>query len=457
MKLRDFEIWLDTFLNFEKKQTKGIFWLDSMKFLCEKLNNPQNKIKCIHVAGSKGKGSVSNMIANIVQSHGFTCGIYASPHIVDFRERVCTPNGYFDEMIYENAADILYRTVDSLQVKDLPGERPLTWFEIVTAFAFVVFDLAHVDYAVYETGLGGRLDSTNIIQPLVSVLTPIELEHTQFLGNTISQIAYEKAGIIKPHGICVVAHQNYKNATKVFLEKAKEMESRCILVDDLVLSAEKSFVTDEKSGDYAKMTVRIIMKKGQTQFNFSSKLNLLGQMQLENACTAIGAVFQFIQNPDKEAIEKGLSNAVMSGRFEICKAAYKGKHVCIVFDGAHTKNSIEGSLRTLSSVFERRNVVLLFSCAADKKFHEFIPLFKRRFSKIFATKPGYVRQSDIDGICECLEQNGIDFIREENCAKAFCAALDKASQNDDVLFITGSFYLVAEIKRNLEKLNVVLE
>ena len=192
MKLSDFLKWLDGFLNFEKAQTKNIFWLDTMRFLCARLGNPQDSIRCIHVAGSKGKGSVCAMSASIIESAGYSCGLYMSPHIVDFRERVTTPHGFFDDSIYESASKELYETVCEIPKDELPGSRRFTWFELVTAFAFLCFRNAKVDFAVYETGLGGRLDSTNVVMPLVSVLMPIELEHTEFLGGSIEKIAAEK-------------------------------------------------------------------------------------------------------------------------------------------------------------------------------------------------------------------------------------------------------------------------
>ena len=183
MVLSDFYKWLDNYLNFEKSQTKGIFWLESMRFLCGKLSNPQDKIPCIHVAGSKGKGSCSAMISSILEEAGYKCGVYESPHISDFRERIGTAHSFFEDIIYEKSADELTSLVDSIPVSELPGQRPLTWFELVTAFGFLCFKNAGCNFVVYETGLGGRLDSTNIVKPLASVLMPIELEHTEFLGD----------------------------------------------------------------------------------------------------------------------------------------------------------------------------------------------------------------------------------------------------------------------------------
>ena len=211
MKLANFEDWLNKFLNFEKTQKKNIFWLETMNFLCEKFNNPQNEIPCVHIAGSKGKGSTSVMIASILEEAGFKCGIYTSPHIIDFRERIKRPFSFFEDWVYEQAADELVCGIESILPEELPGQRAITWFELVTLYSFLCFKIAKVDYVVYEVGLGGRLDSTNIVKPLLSCIMPIELEHTEFLGNTVELIAEEKAGIIKKDIPVLISFQKYEN------------------------------------------------------------------------------------------------------------------------------------------------------------------------------------------------------------------------------------------------------
>ena len=234
MKLEDFLSWLDSYLNFEKTQAKNIFWLDSMKFLCQKLGNPQDQIPCIHVAGSKGKGSVSQMLSKIMEKSGKKCGVYQSPHIIDFRERIRSSSGFFEDQVYEESADQLVNLISSIKTAELPGQRPLTWFELVTVFAFLCFKNASCDFVIYETGLGGRLDSTNVVNPLLSVITPIEKEHTEFLGDTIEKIAGEKAGIIKNNRPVIVSLQNYQEAENVFYKKSLETKSPIIFVKDYI-------------------------------------------------------------------------------------------------------------------------------------------------------------------------------------------------------------------------------
>ena len=167
---KEFLSWLDGFLNFEKLPQKNIFWLNTMEFLCKKLNHPESICPCFHVAGSKGKGSVASLIASIMQKAGYKTGLYASPHILDFKERIRNGKDFFSEDIYEKSALELMNTMESTPLSEFPSERNVTWFELVTAFGFLCMKNANVDCAVYEVGLGGRLDATNVVNPLISVI-----------------------------------------------------------------------------------------------------------------------------------------------------------------------------------------------------------------------------------------------------------------------------------------------
>lgn len=444
MTLLDFHKWLDNYLNFEKSQTKGIFWLDSMKFLCGKLMNPQDKIPCIHVAGSKGKGSCSAMISSIIEEAGYKCGVYTSPHITDFRERIGTAHSFFEDEIYEKSADELTQLVDSIPLSELPGERPLTWFELVTVFAFLCFKNADCDFVVYEVGLGGRLDSTNVVKPLASVIMPIELEHTEFLGDTIEKIAAEKAGIIKKGIPAVIAPQNYSEADKVFIEKCAETGSECIFVKNALKNLSwkynsngtmyvdfSIFAHDANSGK----------NKNEEETEISADLRLLGKVQAFNAATAAEAIKTAVPEISSETIQKGLSKAFLPGRFEI--------HRNIVLDGAHTVKSISNTIETLDAVFPGKKAHLVFACAGDKDIKDIVPLFKGKFSSVIFTEPKTVRHCDAEKTFLIAEENGISGKIEKDVERAINSALENA-ENKDIVLITGSFYLVAEAKQLLE-------
>nr|MCR4790157.1 bifunctional folylpolyglutamate synthase/dihydrofolate synthase [Treponemataceae bacterium] len=231
--LSQFEKWLDSFLNFEKTPEKNIFWLDTMQFIANEFGNPQNSYKIIHVAGSKGKGSVSTYLSNILSQDGFKTGLYTSPHLFSFFERISLDGKKFSKASYQKAAQEMYDRREIFTSDRLPAGRKVTWFELVTLYAFLVFRQEKCDWVVLETGLGGRLDATNICKPELCLLTPIELEHTEFLGNTIELIAGEKAGIIKEKTPVYSARQK-ESVRKVFEDKAKEKNASIEFADDFI-------------------------------------------------------------------------------------------------------------------------------------------------------------------------------------------------------------------------------
>lgn len=429
MELSDFFKWLDNYLNFEKTQAKNIFWLESMKFLCEKLGNPQDLIPCIHVAGSKGKGSVSAMLASIIRESGHTCGIYSSPHITDFRERITSADGFFEDSIYKEAADILTKLVDSIPLEELPAKRPLTWFELVTVYAFLCFKIAKVDYVIYEVGLGGRLDSTNVVKPLASVLMPIELEHTEFLGDTIEKIAGEKAGIIKPETKAIVSFQNYSDAERVFEKKAKELKAPIIFVKNKIQNLQLNFT------EKGLMQLSITSDNS----NIKTELKLLGKVQAQNAATAFVTIKNTLPFITDKQIEQGLSKAFLPGRFEIFNSN-------IILDGAHTVKSISNTLDTMKNLFPNKKYHLLFACAGDKDIEDIIPLFKDIFQTITFTQPLTVRHCDAEKNLAIATKNGINAQLESELKKAYIT-LKSSLKNDDILLVTGSFYLVSEVKQ----------
>lgn len=445
MTLVEFHKWLDKYLNFEKTQTKGIFWLDSMRFLCSKLGNPQDKIPCIHIAGSKGKGSCSAMISSIIEEAGFKCGVYTSPHITDFRERIGSAHSFFEDEIYEKSADELTSLVDSIPVEELPGNRRLTWFELVTVFAFLCFKNARCDFAVYEVGLGGRLDSTNIVKPLTSVLMPIELEHTEFLGNTIKEIAGEKAGIIKKDIPAVIAPQNYKEADEVFKAKCAETNSKCIFVKDITENLSYKYTENGKMKiDFSLSQTSSAPASATDIFSekirISANLKLLGKVQAFNAATAATAIKTALPEISEKTIENGLSKAFLPGRFEIREN--------FVLDGAHTVKSIANTLKTLNEVFPAKKYHLIFACAGDKDIKDIVPLFKNEFSSIIFTQPASVRHCDASLTYKIAQENKISANIEKDVESAVKTAI-KYAENKDIILVTGSFYLVSEVKEIL--------
>ena len=441
-----FQEWLDNYLNFERTPQKYIIWLDTIDYLCKRFNNPQDYAPCIHVAGSKGKGSVSKMIACILDAAGYNVGIYSSPHISDFRERISKPNSFFSEDIYEKTIKELVPKIDSIVAEDLPAERPLTWFELVTLYAFLCFRNAKVDWAVYEVGMGGRLDSTNVIRPKVCCITPIELEHTEFLGDTLEKIAAEKGGIIKNCTPVIISPQQKESVKIVLREKAITRHAPFYFVEDLI--SKSSYKFNEK-------TKRMTVHMESPIFNrpVEAELQMLGQMQAQNAAMAALCVKKVLPNLSEEIIEKGLSNAKLSGRFEIIENIkdYEGINH-LILDGAHTYNSIRLTIDTLNKLFGDSKVNLLFACAADKDVKDIAKLFKYRFEHIYVTKPGNKKKADLEAEIQAFSDAQLSFTADSDYKKMIKKAMFESSQNNVNLLITGSFYLLAEVKEILQKL-----
>lgn len=435
-----FQEWLDDYLNFEHNPKKDIFWLDTIDYLCKRFDNPQDAAPCIHVAGSKGKGSVSRMISCILDEAGYKTGLYSSPHITDFRERISSAGKFFDEEIYEAAIKQMVPNIESIIPQSLPAERPITWFELVTLYAFLCFKIAKVDWSVYEVGLGGRLDATNVLRPKLCCITPIELEHTEFLGNTLEKIAAEKAGIIKNCTPVVIATQQTESVKIIFREKAITRHAPYYFVDDLIKNDFYSFDEQNKK-------MKIHLESEIFDRPIETNLSLLGKAQALNAAMACIAVKKLFPNMDESIIERGLANAVLPGRFEILENIKNYSNIKqLILDGAHTYNSINLTLDTLNKLYDDKKVYLLFACAADKDVVDFAKLLKYRFEKIFLTIPGERKESNLKLAEDSFQNEKLNFVSDSNYKQMIKKAFEEADTNNSILLVTGSFYLVSEVK-----------
>lgn len=448
-----FQKWLDSYLDFEKLPQKNIFWLDTIQFLCRRFGNPEKTAPCFHIAGSKGKGSVSRMIACILEEAGYSCGLYTSPHITDFRERIGTAHSFFSEEIYDRAVKEMMPKVESIIPSDLPGGRQLTWFELVTLYAFICFRQAKVNYAVYEVGMGGRLDATNVITPKVCCINPIELEHTEFLGNTLEKIAAEKAGIIKPGVPVIVSAQQTESVRDVFRKKAESCGSSCEFVDSLItnLGTRYTITTDENSGRQ-KCRMNVHMESSRFNRPIDTELMLLGNVQAQNAAMAALTVKTAMPEIQESVIEEGLSKAVLPGRFEITSVEKFPGIQQLILDGAHTVNSIRFTLDTLTTLFHGSTIHLLFACAADKDVDDIAPLFNGIFRKITLTRPGAVKKADIGRAELAFNNTGLKYCADKDFRRAIVSSLKDADRAGAVLLVTGSFYLVAEVKKYISEI-----
>jgi len=381
--------------------------LTNTHLLVAHLQNPQEKLKCIHVAGTNGKGSTSHMLTSILQEAGYKVGLYTSPHLKDFRERIKI-NGP------EVSGDISEEFVTDFinEHKSFFESNDMSFFEMTVGLAFDYFAKEKVDIAVIEVGMGGRLDATNIIKPLVSVITNIGLDHTQFLGNTLEAIAFEKAGIIKPN-IPIIIGEYTPETKPVFLVKAKECNSEIYFAADLISETYSS----DLIGDY----------------QIHNKKTVLQTVKVLNKQT------EFIITT--ENIKSGLLNVVkntlLQGRWQQLREFPK-----VICDTAHNKNGLEIVLKQIQKEnFDTLHVVL--GVVNDKDLDEILPLFPKKAIYYFC-KPNIPRGLDV----LILKQKATSFELKGEVYNSVSEAYQKALKNaeiTDFIYVGGSTFVVAEI------------
>ncbi|MDR1215145.1 MAG: tetrahydrofolate synthase [Treponema sp.] len=426
--------WVSQFINFERIRADKGFCLDRMWELAERAGHPERTAPVIHVAGSKGKGSVSTMIASVLSSAGFKTALYTSPHVLDFRERITWNGDFFDESVYVDAGNELLSITEKMGAEDAP-----TFFELFTLFFFLCARRSDCTAMVVETGMGGRLDATNIVRPLVSVITLIEKEHTEYLGDTIALIAKEKSGIIKPDVPLVLAEQ-VPEALAVFYDAVEKADS----------STTVHYFPDEAE------LRNIVVSRDGTDFTLVSKLfpnpltlsiPIPGAAQAGNAGLAALAVKTAFPNISAECISGGLRKCRLRARFERISSA-----PTVIVDGAHTRASIDYCVETFVSIYGHG--VLLFGCAAGKDVLSMAKILAPRFSVIVITTPGTFKESYPEKVFEVFE--GIN-PEKVTLIKDTAMAIDKtlaiAQEKNVPVLVTGSFYLAGEAIRRLSLAN----
>jgi dihydrofolate synthase/folylpolyglutamate synthase len=425
------------FVNVEKGQ-KTVFKLDRMRALCESLGDPQAAYRAIHVAGSKGKGSVSTMIARVLEASGRRVGLYTSPHLLRWKERISLAGNEMPEETILAAASEVLSLVDGRGPEDFPGGELPTYFELTTLIAFCAFRRAGCDRAVIETGLGGRLDSTNVVPSAASAITPIELEHTEWLGDSIELIAGEKAGIIKPGAPCYLSRQR-DEAREVFARVCAERGSPLREAPELARTGDVSI---GPTGTLA----RISFAKGSplaSRFpgGVEARTPMIGTIQAENMALALlvaGETEPALMSPDAV---RGLARSFLPARFQLL-----GLDPPVVLDGAHTPASIGLSLESLETLFPGPKA-LLFACADDKKHKEMAALLAPNFDRITLTKPGAFKRGDLAALAASFGIAGARFRAKENYAEAIAFAREEAASLGMPLLVAGSFYLCSEFAR----------
>jgi dihydrofolate synthase / folylpolyglutamate synthase len=411
---------VDYSLKHASELAKADFNLDRMFALMESLGSPQDQYPIIHVAGTKGKGSTSALCASALRAAGYSVGLYTSPHLEDYVERIQI-NG--TPISHEQLVEL----VEEIKPHVAKIEK-LTTFEITTALAFMAFAKYRVNAAVFEVGLGGRLDATNIVVPKVSIITSLSYDHMAVLGNTLTLIAGEKAGIIKV-GVPVVSSPQKDEALNVLKRVAVLKGSALTLV-----GRDVKFELIESSLDGQRLKVESQWSKVELQ------IPLLGLHQVENAATAYAALKTSGIPISDEQIQKGFSQVQWRARFEIVRRAPP-----VIFDAAHNQDSFEKLRETLDVCFPDKKVYLIFGASEDKNIPGMFAELKSKIRKIIITRADHPRALEVERIQELADQAGLESETATPVKAALTRALELSSTDGSIVLSAGSMFVTAEV------------
>lgn len=405
--------------------------------LLEILGEPQKKLKLIHIAGTNGKGSTTAMITNMLMGLGYRVGMYTSPYLEEFEERIQINGINIKKNTLAELMSVVKKAVD--QVIEEGFEHP-TEFEILTSLMYLYYYEEKVDYAVIEVGLGGELDSTNVIIPIVSVITSISMDHMSILGNTLGEIAMQKAGIIKENIPVIVYPQNEEAMESIF-NKAEKLNS-------------KIYEVSEDSGKFIKMiseekVYQEIEVKG-LKNTYKVKLPLIGEHQILNLSVALMTIEVLCEkeniNLNKDLIEKSLENVVWKGRLEVLRI-----NPLVVIDGAHNIDGIKMLRKNIEKYFKYNKIYLLLGILADKQVEDMIKEITPIAERVYALTPHSERAELSEELKKEIIKYNKNVIALEDYEEAYKSALNEASY-DDLVLISGSLYMVGDMRKTINNM-----
>ena len=408
------------------------FGLSNIALLAETLGNPHLKIPCVHIAGTNGKGSTAAMLESILHTSGLRTGLYTSPHLERINERVRIDGQDIPDESFAAAWTRVHLTIERLLAEGKLEAHP-TYFECVTALAFVAFAEARVQFAIYEVGLGGRLDSTNIVQPEVAVITSIDFDHENFLGHSIAEIAGEKAGIIKP-GVPVVTSAERPEARTVIAQRAREMNARLVAID----AAWRVEIKGAPDGCY-----RAIASSTGSSTRLAIEPPLAGRFQIRNALAAATAAELLNERSfaiSTEAIERGIRAARWPGRLERL-----AERPSVYLDGTHNPSGAKELLRFWKDNFAGRRIFLVYGAMRDKAVDEIAGVLFPAADSVILTEPLQPRAIS----APLLSEMTAHLARESSVVRNPSDALERAiamAGPEDAVFATGSLYLVGDLR-----------
>lgn len=403
--------------------------LDSIRKLLEILGNPHLGLNYIHVAGTNGKGSTSSYLAHCIREAGYKVGLFTSPYLERFNERIQINGKDIPDEALVRITDLVKDAAD-IMVKE--GMDHPTTFEIVTAIAFVYYNEENVDYVVLEVGLGGRYDSTNIIEKsLASVITTLDYDHIEQLGNTLGEIAYQKAGIIKENGI-VISYPQEEEALLVLEKVSKEMNSEIIITptENIVIKEENEFGS-------------IFDYRYKDNYLKDIKISLIGEYQIYNASLAITTLLVLREKGlieiEDEEIHRGMSKTKWKGRLEVLK-----RKPTFLIDGAHNVQGINHLVKALK-LFNYNNLILGIGILKDKDVDHMVDLLATAADKVVVTEVDMPRKLDAEQLAEKIKKYNDNIFIEKDIKNAVNKAYEIAEE-DDLIVFGGSLYLIGYVR-----------
>ncbi|PLV58755.1 folylpolyglutamate synthase/dihydrofolate synthase family protein [Thermotoga sp. KOL6] len=399
--------------------------LERIRLLLSRLGNPHLNYETIHVAGTNGKGSVTNMISHVLTAQGYRVGAYYSPHLSTFRERIRLNEGYISE---KDVVEIFQEIEPVLNELDRDEIFSPSFFETVTAMAFLYFAKKSVDFAVLEVGLGGRLDATNVVKPLCSVIVTVDKDHEKVLGKTMEQIAWEKSGIIKEY-IPTVTGENKEEALKVIEDIARNKRSKLyVLNKDFSVKVKQLKIFENKFDYFGDKEMKDLI------------LKMNGYHQIKNAAVALKALEASGISVSERAVREGLKKAKNIGRFEVLEKDGK----TFVLDGAHNPHGAKSLVESLKMYFKGRPLDLIVGILDDKDREGILKNYTGIFRKVILTRVPSSRMKDFDGLVEIAKKifNNPEIIEDP------FEALEETNE-DSVTVVTGSLFLVGYVREYL--------
>ena len=404
--------------------------LENISGLLKHLGNPQKELKTIHIAGTNGKGSTALFLNSIFNISGYKTGLYVSPHLIDIRERITVGTRKISQKSFIELSEHIFCVMEK---EDLP----VTFFEFVTALAFLYFSQERVDIGIIEVGLGGRLDATNVLNPLVSIITEIGMEHTQYLGSSIKEISSEKGGIIKPGGVVFISAKNNEAIATIKNISKKERATCFQYGEDFVIN---------KHDDYSKQTLQtplpqIFSIEFQGRKLIKLKIKTAGIFQIKNSATAT-AVALYLSNKYRAINENSISEGLKKTRIP-CRMELMQQSPRIVLDVAHNFQAMRALIENIPLFFTFKRLIVILGILNDKDYKKIIKILSAKSDTFIMTEPISKRALS----AHLLETQASSLHKQTFIEKKVSKALKKANEiagPHDLILVTGSFYSVGE-------------